>query len=351
MKHFKVKAVIGTFLCAMAALSLPAAAKKPSINVMSRAQNNAPIIIVRSDYDFEKEISLKIKTDPKLLPSDVLIKMVSKIGMVDARGVTITSGFDVDLANNLVVAFSGGTSEIIRAASANGGIKIIASFRDKSGKFISPPADSLALYTIGGEKLCFDYQNITKAAPKMAFSLLLDRSGSMADVIDDVRTSALSFLGALPSSSECAVTSFNSGYVAHNKYYQSCNKGNFKLNFLAAQGGTDLYSPLLNSYESLSQPYFKDYQKAVIIITDGHISTDAKLRQEVQNAKKDVLTFVYFLGEKEGRHLVGLADAFLKSTSDIKNNLDQYFKSLSAAYRTQKVLRIKQCKGGSYAKP
>ena len=81
---------------------------------------------------------------------------------------------------------------------------------------------------------------------------------------------------------------------------------------------------MLNSYESLSQHYFKDYQKAVIIITDGHISTDAKLRQEVQNAKKDVLTFVYFLGQKEDRHLVGLADAFLKSTSDIKNNLDQY---------------------------
>jgi len=351
MNYFNIKAVIGIFLCAAAALPFSASAAEPSININSRAHNFAPRIIVRSAYDFEKEISLKVKTDPKLSPSDVLIKMVSKIGMVDARGVTITSGFDIDLTNNLVVAYSGGTSEIIKAAGTPSGIKIIASFRDKSGKFISPPANSLAVYTIGGQKLCFEYKTITKAAPKMVFALLLDRSGSMADVIGDVRASAQDFLNTLPSTDECAVTSFNSGFVTHNKYYQNCNSGNFKLNIVEAQGGTDLYTPLLYSYENLSQNNFKDYQKAVIIITDGQISTDAKLRSKIQNAKKDILTFVYFLGQKEDRHLIGLADAFLKNSSDIKTNLDQYFHSLSAAYRTQKVLHIKQCAGGGYAKP
>jgi len=351
MKYLNLKAAIGTILCAGAAISLNALANEPSININSRTENIAPRIIVRSVFDFEKNISVKVKTDPTLLPSNVLIRMVSKIGMVDAHGVSITSGFDIAPAHNLVVGFSGGTSEIIKTASTKNGLQIITSFKDSHGNFVSPPPGSLAAYTIGGQKLCFDYKTITRTAPKMAFSLLLDRSGSMASVIFDVKDSAQSFLKALPSSAECAVISFNSSSRVHNKYYRNCNNGNFKLGDMAAQGGTDLYTPLLASYENLSQPYFKDYQKAVIIITDGQIADDIALRQKLQTAKKDILTFVYFLGQKENRHLTGLADAFLKSTSDIKTSLDQYFHSLSAAYRTQKVLSVKQCKGGGYANP
>ena len=350
MKFLESTLSIGT-LCAAGLLLSNAFALEPSISITSRTENTAPQIVLRSIYDFEQSISLKVRTDPKLLPSDVLIRTVSNIGMTDARGIRITSGFDIDLENDLVVAFSGGTSEIIRTSQTPNGLQIITSFKDSNGNFVSPPADSLAVYTIGGDKLCFDYKEITSAAPKMAFTLLLDRSGSMASVIGDVQRSANDFLKGLPSTAECAVASFNSGYTYHNNVYQNCNTGDFKLAGLAAQGGTDLYNPLLSAFTSLDQAYFLNHQKAVIVITDGQISTDAALRQEVENAKKNTLAFVYFLGQREDRHLTGLADGFLKDSSNISQNLTQYFHSLSAAYRTQKVLSVQQCAGGSHANP
>lgn len=182
MKASKLAITIGT-LCVGGMISAESFAQEASISITSPTEAAAPTIILRSRYDFERSISLKVRTDPKLLPSDVLIRTVSDIGMTDARGIRITSGFDIDLDNDLVVAFSGGTSEIIRTQQTPNGLQIITSFKDSNGNFVSPPADSLAVYTIGGRKLCFDYKTITSAAPKMAFALLLDRSGSMASKV------------------------------------------------------------------------------------------------------------------------------------------------------------------------
>ena len=350
MKCVKLSAAIGT-LCVGGMISAASLAQDASINITSRTEAIAPTIILRSRYDFEQSISLKVRTDPKLLPSDVLIRTVSNIGMTDAKGVRITSGFDIDLDNDLVVAFSGGTSEIVRTHQTPSGLQIITSFKDSNGNFVSPPTDSLAVYTIGGRKLCFDYKSVTSAAPKMAFTLLLDRSGSMASVISDVEKSADEFLRGLPPTAECAVASFNSGYNYHNDVYQSCNTGSFRLDTLTAEGGTDLYQPLISAYDSLNQSYFDNHQKAVIVITDGQIASDDALRQQVVAAKNSTLTFVYFLGLREDRHLTGLADAFLHSTSDISQNLTRYFHSLSAAYRTQKVLSVQECTGGTHANP
>ena len=350
MKAYKLMAAIGT-LCFGGITSAGSFGQEAAISITSRTDNTAPIITLRSRFDFEQSISLKVRTDPKLLPSDVLIRTVSNIGMTDARGIRITSGFDIDLDNDLVVAFSGGTSEIIRTQQTPNGLQIITSFKDSNGNFVSPPADSLAVYTIDGRKLCFDYKTVTSAAPKMAFTLLLDRSGSMASVVSDVQQSANEFLKGLPPTAECAVASFNSGYSYHNNVYQNCNAGDFKLDSLVAEGGTDLYRPLTRAYESLNQSYFDNHQKAVIVITDGQIGTDDALRQQVEAAKNNTLTFVYFLGLREDRYLTGLADAFLHSTSDISQNLTRYFHSLSAAYRTQKVLSVQECAGGSHANP
>lgn len=332
-------------------MSLPAMAQEPTIMINARSDQTQPVIILRSPYDFEKAISLKMQTDPALSASDVLIRAISKFGMVDAHGITITAGFDVDVVNNLVVAFSGGSAEIIRAARTSNGFQVIGSFKDRNGNFVSPPMGSLAVYTTGGEKLCFDYEVATQELSKMVFMLLVDRSGSMVSVMDDVKDSAAEFLKSLPPTAMCAVSSFSDGFTYHNERYENCNSGNFKLGDLAAGGGTDLYTPLLRGYQSLAQDDFKDYQKAVIIITDGQIMPSAALADQVLAAKQGALSFVYFLGEKEEAALVYLSDAFLNSTSDLKNHLDQYFHALSTGYQTQKVLNIHSCQGGFNATP
>tara|TARA_R110001599_G_scaffold353823_1_gene599129 strand:+ start:1980 stop:3029 length:1050 start_codon:yes stop_codon:yes gene_type:complete len=346
-----LKIIVDTSLLAALCLPLSVQAQEATISINARSDQTQPVIIVRSKYNFERRISLKMKTDPALSASDVLIRAISKVGMVDAHGIKITSGFDVDAVNNLVVAFSGGTSEIIRTLQLPNGFQVVGSFKDRGGNFVSPPVGSLAVYNTSGEKLCFDYETAAQAKPKMVFMLLVDRSGSMFDVMDDVKTSAKAFLKSLPPTAMCAVSSFSDSFTYHNERYENCNGGVYKIDDLVADGGTQLYTPLLRAYQSLTQDYFKDYQKAVIIITDGQVPPNPILRNQALAAKQDVLSFVYFLGEKEEAQLSSLADVFLQSTSDIKNNLNQYFDALSTAYKTQTVLNVRQCQGGVYANP
>ena len=316
-----------------------------SVSITSRTGSKAPKITIRSAYEFEKQISLKVKPDPRFLPSDVFIRKISEMGLYDSKGIRITSGFDVDTQNDLVLAFSGGVAQIIKSTPSPLGIVLTANFKNSQGNFISPPKDSVALYTTAGEKLCFEYNDVHIAAPKMAFVLLLDRSGSMAEVITDVKNSAQRFLKELPKSAECAVGSFNGSLSYHHKYFENCNCGNFNLTALDAEGGTDLYTPLMSAYQSLSREDFKDYQKAVIVITDGQIAADPKMKKALLSAKKDILTFVHFLGRKNDAQLIGLADTYLQTTTDIKASLKNYFHSLGIAYGSQKVLQVHPCGG------
>ncbi|MCG7870521.1 MAG: VWA domain-containing protein [Candidatus Thiodiazotropha lotti] len=350
MKPLKLYTAIGA-LCAGWLIAAPLPATGAGISITSRTQNPAPKIVLRSKFDFEKSISLKVRTDPRFLPSDVLIKTVSEIGMVDANGVRIVSGFDIDVENDLVVAFSGGTSEIIRTSRTPQGLQIITSFKDASGNFVSPPADSLALYSVGGTRLCFDYKTIAQSTQKIAIALRLDRSGSMAGNIETVKKTAQEFLNILPSTAECGVASFDTQVTFTQKNYQSCNGGGFGIETIEAGGGTDIYTALKLAYSDLSQSYFDGFQKAVIVITDGYTMSDPALKQELLGLKKDILTFVYFIGGDKKDDLEELTDHFIAQGGDIEHYLSQYLGALGQAYNTQKVLSVKACPGGGHANP
>ena len=307
--------------------------------------------MLHSACDFKREVSLKISPDPDFLPADVFLKTLSRLDMVDARGVRISSGFDIDPNTKMVVGFSGGSSEIIKASQSAGGISLLASFKDASGNFISPPQDQLAVYDAQGQKLCFDYKSISQTKQTMRFVLLLDRSASMWNAIDDVKHSANLFLKSLPPSAHCAVASFNQSYAYHNTYFQNCNHGDFKLESLSAEGGTNLYTPLLDVHQILARPEYDNDQKAVIVITDGQITQNTVMQQAVLEAKKDTLSFMYLRGKASNEHIKALADGYIHDPANFKDSLGEYFETLSDGYNTQKLLEIKTCAGGAYAAP
>lgn len=134
MNRLNLKTIIG-----MMALSLNASANDPDIVINSRTDGAIPEVIVRSIYDFEQSISLKLKTNPLFDVSSVLINAVSKLELYAANGVRVTSGFDIDPHNNLVIGFSGGTTELIKTTTTPDGVNIVVSFKDAGGKFVSPP--------------------------------------------------------------------------------------------------------------------------------------------------------------------------------------------------------------------
>lgn len=326
-------------------------AQETSMKIMGRTEQSAPVIIIKSKFDFERDISLKLKNNSKLGVSDILIKTLSKIGMSDASGIKITSGFDIDLQNELVVGYSGGTAEIIKTARIGKGLRIIGSFRDTNGNFVAPPADKIAIYSTSGEKLCFDYVTAPQAAPKIGITILLDRSASMRGYIEEVKIAAQEFLNILPASAECSVGSFNTGLTYGHANYQPCSGGGFGFEAIEASGGTDIFTPLKDAYTTLSGAYFKDHQKAVIIITDGYSFADQALYQELLGLKKDILTFVYFIGGEKKDDLEGLTDHFISKGGDVRASLSQYFGALGNAYNSQKILNVRRCKGGHYARP
>ncbi len=312
------------------------------ISISSRSQNKAPIIVVKSKFDFERTISLRVKTDPALTPSEALIRTVSKFGMVDAKGIKITSGFDIDVENDLVVAFSGGTSEIIKVAGDPSELEIIASFKDADGNFVNPPLDSVALYSLRGEKLCFDYQTINKD-PKIALALLLDRSGSMSGHMDAVKATAQNFLSILPKNALCAVGAFDMNVTYAHKNYQSCGGGGFGFESITSGGGTDHYFALSHAYDDLSYNGFDGFQKAAIVITDGYTLSDAVKKQALINKKNGTLTFVYFIGGDRKDDLIGITDHFFASNTDVRQSLGAYFSAIGTGYNAQKILRVKAC--------
>lgn len=326
-------------------------ANEPVITVKSKSESAAPIIVIRSKYDFEKSISLKLKTDPTLDASDILIRTVSKFGMVDANGIKIVSGFDIDQSNNVIVAFSGGTSEIIQASGIPSQLNIVASFKDANGQFVSPPPDSIAVYSLSGEKLCFDYKTVQQAPPNIGIALLLDRSGSMAGNMEAVKSTANSFLDSLPSHALCGVGSFNSDLTYGHKNYQQCSGGGFGFENIEASGGTDIFKALSSAYSDLSGNYFNGYQKAAIIITDGYTVNDAKVKAELLAKKNGILTFVYFIGGNHKDDLEGITDHFIAEGGNVRQSLSHYFSAIGLAYKSQKVLSVKPCSGGAYAAP
>lgn len=326
-------------------------AQETAINIVNRAAQSQPIIIIKSQFNFEKDISLKLNTDPRFSVSDILIETISKFAMTDAHGIIISSGFDIDLQNNLVVAFSGGTSEIIRTNPLPDGFQVIGSFKDANGNFVSPPVGSLAVYNTSGEKLCFEYETVTQSPPKMAFTILLDKSYSMIDEFALVKKTATEFLGILPSAALCAVASFDATWTYTRPDFQSCTASSFGIETIAIGTTTDIYAPLKDAYLKLSQPRFSGYQKAVIIITDGYMEADPIRKQELLTLKGDTHTFVYFIGGEQRYHLDGLTNRFLSQRGEVKHSLLQYFGAIGQAYGTQKVLNVRSCQGGAYAKP
>lgn len=179
----------------------------------------------------------------------------------------------------------------------------------------------------------------------MHFILMLDRSGSMANVMEQVKATSRQFLAALPANAYCSVVSFASGWSDHTGgKTQQCS--GLKLDEkISAGGGTDLYTPLAALYRHFGAPGYVDWQTAVIIITDGAINSSnaERTKAELLAAKGKVKTFVFWLGDHTEKHLAGLADAFISRQGEITPYLSEVYGAVGEAYRKQQVLKPRAC--------
>jgi hypothetical protein len=333
-------------------------------------QSEGTTIRVQSLMDaFESEVTLRVRIDPALIPSERVIEMVESIGMVDEAGITILRGYDIDVQHDVVLGFSGGTAEITTINETGAGLVITALFKDADGNIVQPPASALGLYTTAGDRLCFTEETVTALATNgqnqtaqitaptlpMTFAILIDRSGSMSGVMEDVKRAAHGFIDSLPVGASCRVGAFadegGTFDAALGLGSGTCRSSNFPLTGLQPGGGTDLFRPLQDLYTFMLAPERAGHQKAVIVITDGAINTNLHLQATVEGLKQDTVTFVYFLGGQEERFLKDLADNYLTHEGSVADALPQYFSVVSEAYTSQTVLRQTACAAPTEPQP
>ncbi len=336
---------IFTTTAILAAMSGPALAEK--FRIIPRVDNSvAADIDLSRMFEFESNVSLNVRTDPRLVPSQRVIEMVESIGMVDGVGLSITRGYDIDVANDLVIGWSGGTAEITAIRQTPTGLAVAGLFKDHQGRITIPPAGSLAAYTTGGEKLCFEAKQI-EVEPEvlpMSFALLVDRSGSMAEVMPDVRWAAADFVDALPDNASCSVGSFAEDWsLSHTTAgNQTCQAENFEIAEWQAGGQTNIYGALRDAYTWLHEPERADHQRAAILITDGRTNVDTGSESATMNAKGGVFTFVYYMGDSDDQWLKSLADSYFSAPRDAEH-IDEYFSVVSSAFAEQTVLELVSC--------
>lgn len=304
--------------------------------------------------EFEKAVSLRLRTDPARVPSARVLELVRSIDMRDANGIKIERGYAIDAASDLVIGYSGGTAEIVKVHQEHRSLVVAALFKDEQGRITQPPAHSLAVYTTSGEPLCFAAEEVTAGAPPMSFALLLDRSGSMAPVIGEVRDAAKRFIADLPDHATCKVAAFDAtaSYERAEGFGTStCASGNFPMSGLVAKGATNLFEPLAELYGWMNEPARADHQRAVIIITDGGVNENVEIGPLVKTLKGETLTFVYFLGGQDDTWLQGHADSYLTHSGDLKGQLGRYFNVVSDAFAKQTVLHLEECPAGGSPAP
>ena len=319
-------------------------------------QNAGATFAIERMHAFEANVSLNVRTDPRLVPTARLIEMVESIDLRDGAGIEIRSGYAIDPAHDLVVAWSGGTAEITRVQATPQGLLVAGLFKDRAGRIVTPPTQSLAAYTTAGQRLCFRQTTIDRVPQTlpMLFAILIDKSGSMDAVMPTVKDAALGFIDTLPDSARCAVGAFADQpdfSRASGLANQACRRGDFDLSGIVAGGKTNLYGAMSALYAWMADPKWANHQKAVIVISDGQANENTATLAATQALKGDAVTFVYFLGARENRWLKSLADQYLDHQGNLTAQLSRYFGVLGTAYAQQTVLELTTCPAGGAGIP
>ena len=93
-------------------------------------------------------------------------------------------------------------------------------------------------------------------------------------------------------------------------------------------GGTDIYSPVIEGLNLLSNVDTNQYNPAVILMTDGRSEGNiSQLEEYYQNLNKDIPVFSIMFGDASDEQLNEISDLTRARTFDGKDNLVEAFKN------------------------
>ncbi|MCP5230233.1 vWA domain-containing protein [Accumulibacter sp.] len=253
--------------------------------------------------------------------------------------------------HNLIVIAGGPVAKvtITGVSTAGSAREVLVLFADAHGTLIAPASDQVAVFDTDFNPLPLNYR--PAAIPQHALlpvTLALDVSGSMAAHMDAVITASRSFLSSLPLYARCRILTFNDAVTALPipGGHHICGASGDALNAVPApNGGTKLLTALDEGLRAPPVRGANTLPPIVLSVTDGVDTASPDpggLLASLAAAKKSsgAKIFVFWAGVHEPTLLRGLADLQITGTSDVKTELERFFRSLGVSLSGVQVLEV-----------
>ena len=180
-------------------------------------------------------------------------------------------------------------------------------------------------YKYKKEKL--DNENESTNHPAL-FIFLVDQSGSMYDSIKIAVKALQLFIQSLPVGSYYQIIGFGSSFVKYDKIPKEYTKENIKESLKIIEklddslGGTDIYSPLKDIYNS-SESYDKiNLPRNIFLLTDGEIEDKEKTLNLIENNNLKYTIYSIGIGDSFDEDLIKNAGIIGKGNYNFCKNLD-----------------------------
>jgi len=242
------------------------------------------------------------------------------------------------------------SNEGIAFASADGKIDVLKILKNGGTAFIVRDKDGNPLVNLtpssvrvaglqDGRLKKFLLPGASKGAISLGFSILVDNSGSMADVIDKVRTQASAFVSSMGNRVICQLSKFDENRTVLSKGFETCKHTKKVIPEITGNGpSTHLVAAIEEEMRDLDQQDV-DF-KALLVLSDG--METAKGKAATILARKNFPIYSYWVGdEKIDTILKPISNAFFPDLKDGSKVLERMLKTVSSTYNGIRVIHVK----------
>lgn len=284
---------------------------------------------------------------------DTLLDLrIRRAGLTLPNGKAATA-FAAHADANLVIVANGPVTHISIAgvSPAGGSREALVLFKAADGTLLAPAKDEVAVFDTGFKRLPFAYSPaVIPTRTLLPVTLLLDISGSMAGHMKDVVSAATTFMASLPLTARCRIVLFNDQiqeFGPQPPNAQVCATAGFAFwkPLPEPSGGTALLTALDYGLRSPPETYGPRLQPITLVITDGVDTGAADPAAEVRRlaslkAAQGGKLFVFWAGISDPALLAGIADLQIEGGSDVKSELERFFRSLGVSLSGLQSLRV-----------
>lgn len=171
-------------------------------------------------------------------------------------------------------------------------VALNVSVSDKTGRpYTGLKADNFRLYDNGIEQMI---QHFSTEDRPYTMGLVLDRSGSMAEMIKEVYQAAFHSIAASKPEDEFFLTTFSDTSALRQDFSKDQALLEKRLKGVTAEGRTALYDAVLSALDHIKQGSYD--KKALLVVTDGaDNSSEHSFQDLLERARKENVA-IYIVG-------------------------------------------------------